>query len=329
MARPLASLSRGLGRLTFVGTWLWTIGAAWFSEIEPAPLPRVLALAILIGFPLAWYRGNNRRLVAWTFVAFAVFAIAVWQFKRPSADRDWTPDMKRAATVARTGDLIAITDIRDCHYRTSKDFDVRHYTRTLDLNALRTVDFLVERFHAFKGLAHTLLSFGFEGGEQVCISVEVRREVGEGFGPVAGLFRQFELLYVVGSEQDLIGLRTNHRRSEVWLYPIKTTPERKRTLFVEMLDRATALQREPEFYNSLTSTCTTNIVDHVIDLVPGRIPFDWRVWLPGYSSDLAFELGLIDTSLSQQEAEAHFRIDAIAQQAPIDADFSRRIRSGR
>lgn len=325
----LTALGRGIGRLVFVGTWLWTVGAAWYSEIEPAPLPQVLALAIVIGFPLAWYRGKSRRRVAWAFVGFAILTIALWQFKRPAADRDWTAGMERAAKVTRDGDLITITDIRDCQYRTTEDYDVRHYTRTFDLRALRTVDFLVERFHAFKGLAHTLLTFGFEDGEFVCLSVEIRREVGEGFGPIAGLFKQFELMYVVGSEQDLIGLRTNHRRSEVWLYPIKTTPERKRALFETMLDRAVALQREPEFYNSLTSTCTTNIVDHVVDLVPGRIPFDWRVWLPGFSSDLAFELGLIDTQLSREAAEAHYRIDPIAQQAPVDADFSRRIRSGR
>ena len=91
----------------------------------------------------------------------------------------------------------------------------------------------------------------------------------------------------------------------------------------------TRLQQEPEFYNALTSSCTTNIVDHVIDLVPDRIPFDWRVWLPDFSAELAHELKLIDTTLSFEDAESHFRVDEIARQGPIDADFSRRLRSGR
>ena len=310
--------------------WLWMVGAARYSELDPQPLPVVLAAAILIGFPLAWFwPGASRRRTAWVFAGLAVLSVAAWQLKRPSAARDWTRDMKRAASVTVEGDRVTIEGVRDCRYRTRDDFDVRYVDRVFTLSALRTVDFVVERFHAFKGLAHTLLSFGFEDGEHVCISVEIRRERGEGFGPIAGMFRQFELMYVVGTEQDLVGLRTNHRKSEVWLYPIKTTPERKRRLFTRMLERASGLQERPEFYNTLTSSCTTNIVDHVIELVPDRIPFDWRVFMPGYSAELAYELGLIDTTLSFAEAETHFRIDTLAQQGPVDAAFSRRIRSKR
>jgi hypothetical protein len=206
---------------------------------------------------------------------------------------------------------------------------VRHVDRIFDLGALRSIDFMVERFHADVFLAHTLLTFGFDDGARVVISIELRKEAGESFDPIAGLFKQYELMYVVGTEQDLIGLRTNHRRSRVWLYPIQTTPERMRALFLDMLERARTLAGKPEFYNSLTSSCTTNIADHVRVLVPGRISLDWRILFPGYAGELAHELDLIDTDLPFDEAEDRFRIDLTAQEQPIGDDFSQRIRSGR
>lgn len=329
MSTWLARLGRLAGRLTFVGVWLWLVGAAWYSGLGPAPVPEVLAFGVFAGFPVAWYRTQNRRRVAGAFAGFAFVAITAWQLKRPATDRDWTADMRTASTIVIEGDRVTIRGMRAAHYRSPEDYDVRSYDRTFDLATLRSIDFLVERFHAFEGLAHTLLSFGFEGGEHVCISVEVRREEGESFNPVAGLFREYELLYVVGSEQDLIGLRTNHRGSTVWLYPVKTTPARRRALFLDMLRRARQLAEEPEFYNTLLSSCTTNIVDHVCSLVPGRVPFDWRILLPGYSGELAYELGLIETDLSFADTQARFRIDDVAQEAPVGADFSRRIRSRR
>lgn len=326
MSPRLARFGRVLGRLAFVGVHLWMVGAVWYSGLGPEPLPKLLALVLLIGVPVAWYRHGNRRRVLWTFVSLAVLVIALWQLKRPSADRAWTPDMRRPPGVTVVGDLVTIRGIRDCRYRSADDYDVRHYDRTFDLRQLRSIDYVVERFHRWDALAHTLLSFGFEQGRHVCISIELRREVGEAFHPVAGLFREFELMYVIASEQDVIGLRTNHRKSKVWLYPIRTTQERKRALFLDMLNRAQELADEPEFYNTVLSSCTTNIVDHVRLLVPGQVPLDYRILLPGYSGELAYELGLIDTELSFAEAEARYRIDERAQGAPIGEDFSTRIR---
>ncbi len=248
----------------------------------------------------------------------------------PKAKRDWEPDVEVVSTFVPVGSQLRVTGVRNCHYRSSNDFDVRYEERTLDLHALSSVDFMVERFHPFKGIAHTLLSFGFDDGQHICVSVEIRRERGESYHPLAGLYRQYELVYVVGTEQDLIGLRTNHRKSDVWLYPIRTTRERMRLLFVDMLTRAAALGIQPEYYHTLTNNCTTNMVDHVLELAPKRIPFDWRILLPGFAGELAHELGLIDTDLPLQEAMNHYRIDELARTATsMDASFSRHIRSRR
>ena len=161
------------------------------------------------------------------------------------------------------------------------DYDVAWEDRSYDLDRLRSAWFVVEPFGDRKGPAHTLMSFGFEGDDYLAISVEIRKEIGEEFSPWKGLVRQYELVYVIGDERDLIQLRTNHRRDQVFLYPVRAPRERIEQMFVDMLRRANDLRLKPEFYNTLTSTCTTNIVSHVNELVPGRIPFSYTVLLPG------------------------------------------------
>ena len=203
-----------------------------------------------------------RKALKWTggavilsAVAYAIFSLVV----RPSLDRNWNKDQAVLARAAFDGDRVTITNIRNIHYRSTSDYDVRYYDKTFDLRKLDSVWFVVEPFagHGF-GAAHTLVSFGFEGGEYVAISAEIRKEVGESFSAVKGLFRQYELVYVIADERDLIKLRSNFRKDQVFVYPVKTTRENMRRFFVSMLNRANKLATEPEFYNTLTKTCTTS-----------------------------------------------------------------------
>lgn len=247
---------------------------------------------------------------------------------RPSLDRDWTEDQKVLARAHfLPDDQVLITNVRNIKYRTTSDYDVRYYDKTFDLNKLDSVWYMVEPFsgHGF-GAAHTLLSFGFENEDFVAISVEIRKEKGESFGAIPGLLRQFELVYVIADENDVIKLRANYRKDKVFLYPVNTTKENMRKLFVSMLNRANELATQPEFYNTLTSTCTTNLVSHVNDLVPGRIPFSFKVLMPAYSDELAQEIGLIDSSIALQQLREKHMINALSEQYGDDPKYSLRIR---
>lgn len=256
------------------------------------------------------------------FVAFLLFG------PRPSNDRDWTPDQQRLAWAEIEGRQVRVHNIRHARYRSVDDYDVAWEDRSYDLDRLRSAWFVVEPFGDRKGPAHTLMSFGFDREDYLAISVEIRKEKGEEFSPWKGLVRQYELMYVIGDERDLIQLRTNHRRDQVFLYPVRAPRERIEQMFVGMLRRANRLREKPEFYNTLTNTCTTNIVQHVNELVPGRVPFSYKVLLPGYSDELAYDLGLIDTGLPFPEAQRYFRIDDDAQGLGDRQDFSTRIRQG-
>jgi hypothetical protein len=257
-----------------------------------------------------------------TVVSYLVLIAAI----RPSNDRRWTADQERLPSAIFAGDSVQIKNVRNARYRSTSDFDVRWEERRYDLGKLESVWFIVEPFSDWRGPAHTFLSFGFGNGEYIAISVEIRKEQGESFSPLSGVLRQYELTYVVGDERDLIGLRANHRHDDVYLYKVRTTPEKMRALFVSMLNRANQLVREPEFYNTLTNTCTTNIVDHINVIAPGRIPVSYKTLLPAYSDDLTYDLGLLETTLPREQYRAAHRINELAKRY-ADADtFSEAIR---
>lgn len=269
--------------------------------------------------------GRTRfKLLAVAIIAVLGPFVYVQVFERPSLSRNWSPDQRLLPVATITGDKVVIEKLRNFSYRSESDHTAHYETRSYDLKRLDTVWFIVERFGDTPGIAHTLLSFGF-GDEYVAISVEIRKEHGETYSPLKGLLRQYELMYVIADERDVIGLRTNIRRDPVYMYPVKTTPQKMRQVFIEMLERANKLAIEPEFYNTLTNNCTSNIVKHVNTISP-RIPFSYKVLLPAYADQLAHELDLIPTDQPFEAIQAAHRIDPIAQKFGIRPDFSRAVR---
>ena len=219
---------------------------------------------------------------------------------RPSSDRDWNTDQAVAPVVEISDHLVSIKNIRNFTYASTTSYIPNYYDKTFDINKIKKVWYVVEPFAGLIGAAHTFVSFEFEDDQFVSISVEIRKEKGESFSALKGLFRQYELMYVIADERDVIKLRSNHRKDLVYVYPIKADKEKVKELFLDMVRRADKLSEEPEFYNTLTSTCTTNIVKHVNKITPGRISFSHEILFPAASDRLAYEAGLIDTDLSLQ-----------------------------
>jgi hypothetical protein len=259
-------------------------------------------------------------------VVSAIAFAAVVLSRHPSNNRVWSPDERELATARFTGDSVYVRNVRNVHYRTTHDYDVHYDDRAYDLRRIESVWFVVEPFSGMKGPAHTFVTFGFDDGQYVGISVEIRKEVGESFSPWRGMARGYELTYVVGDERDLIGLRANFRHDSVYLYRTTATPEKARQMFVSMLTRADKLAAEPEFYNTLTSTCTTNIVRHVNEISPKRVPFSFKTLLPAYADELAYKVGLLDTTVTFDSLRARANINARAAAAADSPDFSRLIR---
>lgn len=245
---------------------------------------------------------------------------------RPSNTRDWSVDQAVLPTVSIENNLVHIKNVRNFSYASTTSYTPAYYDKTYDINKLKKVYFVVEPFSGYVGAAHTFLSFEFEDSVFVSISVEIRKEKGESFSALKGLLRQYELMYVIADERDVVKLRSNYRKDNVYVYPVKADAEKVKKLFLSMIERTDKLSKHPEFYNTLTSTCTTNIVDHVKEITDKKIPFDWSILFPANSDAFAYNLGLIDTDLSFEKAREKFLINEKALRYADDPMFSVKIR---
>jgi len=270
-----------------------------------------------------------RRALVASGLVLAVLAMgaSAWSRVAASNDRGWVPEQARTPVARFEGDSVVIENVRDFDWTGAGDPVVRWERRSYDLDAVESVWYILTPFaRERRGPAHAFLSFGFADGRFLAVSVEARKEVGETYSVLKGLLKRFELMYVVGDERDLIGLRVLRADDDVYVYPIRATPDAARDLLVDMLEEATALAQRPVFYGSLRNNCTTRVLRHVNRVAPEPIPYGWRILLPGYSDAVAHERGLIDTDLPLDPARQRFRVNDSVR-AHIDApDFSQRIR---
>ena len=248
---------------------------------------------------------------------------------QPSNDRDWIAELHTPAFAEVDGDQITLKNIRSNRYLTNDDYVVNHYDRTININQIQSVDYVVVPFNNTPQIAHTLLSFGLDNGTYLGVSVEVRREKGEGYSAWRGLTRQLELMYVLADERDLIGVRTSHRDSDVYIYPTVATPKQAQALFQSIVARMNKLAADPEFYHTITNNCTTNLKLHVNELSPNRVPYDWKILLPGHSAKYAYELGLLDRRIPFEDLQALALVQEEANESLDSPQFSQLIRTRR
>lgn len=251
----------------------------------------------------------------------------MYLFIKPSNTRDWNNDQKVLAHATVNGDIVSVKNVRDFRYASTTSYTEHYYGKEYDLNKLKKVWYIVEPFSGIPGSAHTFLSFEFENSIFLSVSVEIRKEKGESFHPLKGLLNQYELMYVLADERDVVDLRINHRKDEVYMYPVKSGPDKNKELFMSIIDRVNKLYEKPEFYNTLVNTCTTNIVKHVNLITPKTIPwYDFRIFFPANSDVLAYDLGLIDTELTFREARLKYRVNEKGGLYKGREDFSVKIR---
>jgi hypothetical protein len=271
------------------------------------------------------------------FACLAAFALALSAGCRsaekvlaPSNFRDWTPEQAVLPTAEIHGSQVTIRNVRNCQYFATDTYLVDYYDKSFDLAAVRSVDFLMVPFESMPAVAHTMLSFEVarpDGkSDHLAVSVEVRKEKHETYNPVKGSARQFELMYVVADERDVIRQRTNYRHENVYLYRTTATPEVARLLLADVLGRVNGLAKKPEFYDTLTNNCTTNIVRHIDRVRPNRVTYDVRMLLPGYSDEIAFNQGLIVPNGTFAQTRERAYVNPLAERYADREDFSELIR---
>jgi len=248
----------------------------------------------------------------------------------PSNVRSWELDQAVLPYAEFRGDQIVAHNVRHCRYMDADTFVVDFEDRRYALSDLQAVDFFVVPFEGMPRLAHTMLSFEFAPPDgpprYLAVSIEIRKEQGEAYAAWKGTARQYELMYVLADERDVVQLRTNHRGEDVYRYRAAATPEQARMLLLDVLARTNELASRPEFYHTFTNNCTTNLVRHINRIHPQRVKYDYRVLLPGYSDQLAYDEGLIQRHGTFEETKMRAYVSGRALSAANREDFSQAIR---
>jgi hypothetical protein len=317
--KALHILGAALGWLAIVTVTIWAAAALYFDLHPGAATAYVLVILLALIFLRAYWRR-----VGATLGGFAI-VLAWWLTQRASNDRTWQPDVARTAAAEIAGDTVTVRDFRNCDYRTETDYTPRWETKTVHLSELRDADLAIN-YWGSPLIAHPIVSFRFGDDDHVAFSIETRKEVGESYSALRGFFRQYELIYVVGDERDLLRVRTNYRQGEdVYLYRLNLPPEEVRERFLEYIARLNELHTKPVWYNALTTNCTTSIRTQRAGTK--RAPFDWRIIANGKMDESLYERGVLDRSLPFPELRQRARINELARAADDAPDFSRRIRA--
>lgn len=281
----------------------------------------LVALVVAIG-GLAWREPDWAR--AGLFGTLASVTIGYLLLVRPSNERNWSEDQARVPSVRFDGDLVHIGDFRRFRYRSVEDFDPHWEEVTFDLDRLVGADLGIEQFGPHEAIGHTFASFRFDDGAVLVVSVEIRKEQGESFSPLRGLYRQYEKMIVLGDERDLVELRAVHREDPVFLHPLDVPVPKIRVFLQSVLEEAARLREHPAFYNTVLASCSSTLAWHLRAM--GEVPLDPRLFLPGYVDALAWELGWFGPG-TLEALRAQNRIDDRARAAAGTDRFSKAIRN--
>jgi hypothetical protein len=249
-----------------------------------------VALAVLIG------TFKSARL-GWVLLLLGALPAAIWyQTIKPAHGKQWAVDVAHGVEARVEGDMVSLANVRNFAWQSETKADASWEAREYDLSQLASVDMLTSVWDS-PDIAHLLVSFGFSDGQRVVFSVETRREAHEEFNEIGGFFRQFELVLIAATEEDIVKLRTNYRQEDVRLYPLKLDEEQRRNLFMSYVALANTLEEEPAFYNTVTRNCTTTVYPLAKEIKPD-MNLDWRILASGHLPSYIDQLGGFDGTLS-------------------------------
>ncbi len=293
------------------------------------PLPDGARTPVAVALPcvalLALWRSPRRRTALTVATGALAAGLVAFYAQAASHSRDWVPEVSALAWAEIDGERITLHNIRSCDYRSESDFDLRHRSDTFDLSRLTDVD-LFQVYWGSSAIAHTMLSFGFDDGRRICLSVETRRERGEVYDALKGFFRQYEIIYIWGDETDLVRLRTDFRGETVYRYRLNVPVETARAVFLEYLRISNDLRDTPQWYNALLDNCTTTLIGHARPIVNPNAAIDWRWFANGYLHEVMHERGTLDSSVPLDQLRRDGLVNGRAPAELTGTDYSRRIR---
>ncbi len=316
--------------LMLIGTTAWGALAVYYGDSRSELVQVCVATAFgLFGFTVLmgclWFHWRIQWVLGHLVLFFGI--LVWWLGITPSNDRDWQPDVIQLPYATFDGGIVTVHNIRNFNYRSEFDYQPAYYDKSYDVTKLDGVD-LFTFYWMGPAIAHTIISFNFGEQGYLAVSIEARKELNEEYSTLKGFFRQYELIYIVADERDVIRLRSNYRKNPPeagYLYRIKGSKENGQRLFLGYLKKINELHKNPQFYNALLDNCTTAI--WVRSWVSDeQLPFSWKILLSGYLPEYLYETKLLEQQVPLSELQRQAYINSLAQAADQATDFSKRIR---
>jgi len=325
------TLKRIFWLLIVTGVTGWGVLAIYYGDSQSSDWQTISASVFGLSGVLALIGiFCTSRISIWRYGHLLLFVgVLGWWFAiEPSNDRLWQADVDRVASATIDGDKVTLHNIRNFDYRSEFDYQPAYYDKTFNVSNLQGVD-LFAFYWMGPAIAHTILSFDFGDQGHLAVSIETRKEVGEEYSTIKGFFRQYELIYIVADERDVIRLRTNYRNNppeDGYLYQLRGNPENARRLFMSYLKRINELSNNPTFYNTLLDNCTVAIwLQSLVNR--DHLPFSWKILLSGYLPEYLYESKRLDQYMPFAELQRQAFINRLAQAAGQADDFSQHIRA--
>ncbi|HEY2464256.1 MAG TPA: DUF4105 domain-containing protein [Steroidobacteraceae bacterium] len=331
MAINAASVLRFAAML--FGTLLLGIPAAWgaLALWYQVPGRQLRAVVILLwslfalGVLIALWQGRGGLAFLSFALAFGILLVW-WRRIAPTNERLWADDVAQITNGSVDGNRVTLRNVRHFDWRSNSDYTQRWETRAYDLDKLNSVDMIMSYWDGW-AIAHMLISFGFDDGQYVAFSVEVRRRKNATYSELGGFFKRDGLSIIAADERDVIRVRTNIRGEDDYLYRIRMPLPAMRSLFIGYVEQADRLLDTPRFYNTITVNCTM-LVYHMMKRIVGYLPWSYRLLFTGYLPAYVYRVGGLDQRFTLEELRALGRITDRARQSDRSDAFSADIRKG-
>lgn len=322
----LSKLSHAVAWLVLAVLSFWAMAALYIDvRVSALRVPLTILYLLVLAAILAKYKLRTRSAL----LCFACFCVVLvwWLSLKPSNQGDWQADVDRPAWAEIDGGRITIHNFRNCEYRTETDYSNCWSDRTVNLSDLRGVDFFFTTW-GVRWIGHPIVSFQFGDNQHIAFSIEARYELGQAYSAILGFFRQYELIFVVADERDVIRLRTNYRKDEeVYLYRTTLGAASAHAIFLTYIQYLNQLKDRPEWYNALTRNCTTTLDRQISAEVSNPQPWNYQILLNGTLDELLYNRGrLVTDELAFKDLKRRAHINATAKAADKLADFSTIIR---
>lgn len=285
--------------------WIWTLSwlgfvVACIVLIRPFELSALVLLGLCAAFALGWLR------------------------QKPSHDRDWDPCFAILPSVTKSDERLVFHDVRFAKYHAPGQYTVEYEERAYDANSVTAVDALII-YWGSDWICHPMAIFQFGDNQHLCFSIEVRYRVGDEYAILPSIYRQHELMYVVSDERDAILRRTTFHSKQIdcYLYRLSTDKDFVQGLLEEYIEATNRIKSQPQWYNAITSNCTTEIFENRRE----KVPWDWRMLVNGSFDKMLYDKGVLQSELEFEELKRRSRINEAANAASFGS-FSTDIRRG-